>query len=156
MVAPMFRKIVGFAVLVVIILYWYKSERDLKKTFYFSDQTSSPVVTELVCNENCNKEIRLQKIWTYRCINGHCVRKHFTGEKYASLQTCSMLCGPPNVWPMPSKIALSTTTTKFSAVTLEIGLKFNAVSNLLSQAFDVFKNQLRKIRDDCTQSTNSE
>lgn len=94
-----------------------------------------------------------EKTWTYKCLNNRCVRRHYlntskhVNKKRVPFQTCSMICGPPNLWPQPTiKIVLSSKALKFksSDIKFSVNSAYKNVNNLLKSAFDIF---LREVQE---------
>ncbi|XP_038115312.1 probable beta-hexosaminidase fdl isoform X3 [Culex quinquefasciatus] len=100
-----------------------------------------------------------EKTWTYRCVNNRCVRQHYieqgdsessyggsTPGKRVPFLTCTMTCGPINIWPQPTaKATIGSKTSRFRLADLNVHIKAAAqpVEGLLRDAFGVFKEELR-------------
>uniref|UniRef100_A0A1Q3F2V3 beta-N-acetylhexosaminidase n=1 Tax=Culex tarsalis TaxID=7177 RepID=A0A1Q3F2V3_CULTA len=102
-----------------------------------------------------------EKTWTYRCVNNRCVRQHYieqgdsessyggnTPGKRVPFLTCTMTCGPINIWPQPTaKATIGSKTSRFRLADVNVHIKAAAqpVESLLRDAFGVFKGELRAI-----------
>lgn len=102
-----------------------------------------------------------EKAWTYKCVNNRCVRQHYiepsdpesafggstTGKRVPFL-TCTMTCGPINIWPQPTgKASIGSKASRFrlSDVHFNVKTAHKPVEDLLWDAFRVFKEELRAV-----------
>lgn len=85
-------------------------------------------------------------------MNNRCVRRHFLStskhgnKKRVPFQTCSMICGPPNLWPQPTiKTVLSSKALKLksSDIKFSVNSEYKNVNNLLKNAFDIFLREVQ-------------
>lgn len=107
----------------------------------------------------------LEKTWTYKCVSDKCVREHYigehqnsgggggngeNGEKRVPFMSCSMICGGPNVWPLPTiKTSLGTQSLSFQShlMNLDIVTQFGEARTLLQQAYDILLADLRGLEN---------
>ncbi|XP_055610390.1 probable beta-hexosaminidase fdl isoform X2 [Uranotaenia lowii] len=102
-----------------------------------------------------------EKSWTYKCVNNRCIRQHYIdpldaesafggatpGNRIPYL-TCSMTCGPINIWPQPTgKTVIGSKTSRFRLGDVKVQVKAStpAVEQLLEKAFGVFKDELQAV-----------
>lgn len=90
-----------------------------------------------------------EKTWTYKCIDNKCVRQHYLGENHFEKRipfiSCTMKCGPANLWPIPTiKSALGSHSNMISVtlIKLDVRTSFKKAEELLKEAFIVFQNEL--------------
>lgn len=60
--------------------------------------------------------------------------------------SCAMICGEPNIWPMPTgrtKVSSRSLTLSADAVTVQVETPHAAVEQLLHSAFDLFVGDLQ-------------
>ncbi|XP_062542125.1 probable beta-hexosaminidase fdl isoform X2 [Armigeres subalbatus] len=102
-----------------------------------------------------------EKAWTYKCVNNRCVRQHYiepsdpesafggsTTGRRVSFLTCTMTCGPINIWPQPTgKASIGSKATRFSLANMHFNVKtaHKPVEDLLWDAFRVFKEEIRAV-----------
>ncbi|XP_058837708.1 probable beta-hexosaminidase fdl isoform X2 [Topomyia yanbarensis] len=118
-----------------------------------------------------------EKIWTYKCVNNRCLRQHYVAAdhpesagsgsgKRVPFLTCTMTCGPINIWPQPTgKTTIGSKASRFQLADTFVHIKtnFKPVENLLREAFGVFRDELRAVlvahgvpRDDVDSSSMTE
>ncbi|XP_055533117.1 probable beta-hexosaminidase fdl isoform X1 [Wyeomyia smithii] len=95
-----------------------------------------------------------EKMWTYKCVNNRCIRQHYVdktevaGGKRVPFLTCTMTCGPINIWPQPTgKATIGSKVSRFRVADINVYIRtsFKPVENLLKKAFDVFREELRAV-----------
>lgn len=87
-----------------------------------------------------------EKFWTYKCNGEKCVREHYdpsdrSGAKRIPFMSCAMICGDPNIWPMPTgktSVSSRSLTLTSDKIALHIDTKFPKVQQQLQTAFDIF------------------
>lgn len=87
-----------------------------------------------------------EKFWTYKCNGEKCVREHYNptdrrNDKRIPFMSCAMICGEPNIWPMPTgktSVSSRSLTLTSSKVAFHIDTKFPKVQQQLQSAFDIF------------------
>lgn len=152
-------------VFLIFVVYWSQNNNTDDKPINgvtgilgnnkYSNANSYDRRRQLISGESNQILVPPEKTWTYKCVNNRCVRRHYfstksskyPNKKRVPFQTCSMLCGPPNLWPMPTiKIVLSSKALKFKAsdIKFSVNSAYKNVNNLLKSAFDIF---LREIQD---------
>ncbi|EAT36388.1 AAEL011517-PA, partial [Aedes aegypti] len=87
--------------------------------------------------------------WTYKCVNNRCSAfgGSTTGKRVPFL-TCTMTCGPINIWPQPTgKASIGSKASRFrlSDVHFNVKTAHKPVEDLLWDAFRVFKEELRAV-----------
>lgn len=104
----------------------------------------------------------LEKSWTYKCTGDKCVREHYfadqnnPADKRITYLSCAMICGSPNIWPMPTiKTSLGSQSLTFRSqlISLDIVTHFNEARTLMQQAFDIFEADLRALEGSKATST---
>lgn len=90
-----------------------------------------------------------ENYWTYRCNGEKCVREHYNENtasgKRIPFMSCAMICGEPNIWPMPTgrtKVSSRSLTLSAAAVTLHVDTPFAPVEALVRSAFELFAGDL--------------
>ncbi|KFB48585.1 AGAP007080-PA-like protein [Anopheles sinensis] len=135
-----------------VLVYWYDSS-DSAKPSSMMPVYNSHVVEGNFGNPAAGDNARgsaipiypIERTWTYKCVNNRCVRHHFVNGRIPYL-TCTMTCGPINIWPQPTgstSIGSKTSRFRLSDVRLKIVTDFPAVEQLLRDAYDVMRTELR-------------
>lgn len=85
--------------------------------------------------------------WTWQCEDDQCVRKVRQQEvSHTPLATCRMQCGPLPLWPMPLHMSgIKRQSVGFGQVRMEILAEGDHVRDMLKQAAQIFKQNLRAL-----------
>lgn len=109
----------------------------IMKTFFSKTITSPP-----------------ERTWTYKCQENKCIRQHFLGshpnEKRIPFMSCTMTCGPSNIWPQPTiKTTLGSSTLTFSSKDIKLKLKTpnRLVDELYQSAFILFQRDVENLEN---------
>jgi beta-hexosaminidase Fdl len=103
-----------------------------------------------------------EKTWTYKCLNNRCIRHHFLGEytdeKRMPYITCTMKCGPLQIWPQPTiKTTLGSSSLNFKLddLHLKLGSSFDNVNNLIKDAFVIFRREIKVLENSSSNNYNN-
>lgn len=100
-------------------------------------------------------------MWSYKCVNNRCIRQHYieaddaessfggsTPGKRVPFLTCTMTCGPINIWPQPTgKTTIGSKASRFRLGDIHAHMTTGSeeVESLLNRAFDVFRDELHSV-----------
>ncbi|XP_021697275.1 probable beta-hexosaminidase fdl isoform X2 [Aedes aegypti] len=157
-------------IFLVMLLYWNENQSPIKpagsamlfaRIFHREGVVGGSEGSEALVALPPPKVNSPEKAWTYKCVNNRCVRQHYiepsdpesafggstTGKRVPFL-TCTMTCGPINIWPQPTgKASIGSKASRFrlSDVHFNVKTAHKPVEDLLWDAFRVFKEELRAV-----------
>lgn len=117
-----------------------------KLNFYaLSDVESISIKSSFVCRPS-------ERSWTYKCVNGRCLRHPYTrghsDEKRVTFMTCSNVCSSPNIWPQPTiraHIGSNYKSFQLQDVAYSVQTNFRSVENLMVGAIAIFLDELKQM-----------
>lgn len=91
------------------------------------------------------------------------MREHYTSDQHndgvrrVPYMSCAMVCGVPNIWPMPTIKATSgsaSSTFQSNSMSLDIITKFDEARDTLQHAYNIFQLDLRSLEANKQQHAN--